>query len=346
MKSIVAATMAALFIAGPASAQANLTAETSDTGSASYLAMAALGEVAAGKGLANLQILDSQTLTNSLQNVAEGKTDIAGVPFILPFLMSRGAGPYANLGPEAGKELADNVAVLFTYRFGAVSLYSLDSSPVSGWDDIADRSILNGPPRGAALTVSRAIIKIVSGLDDGEGYNGVQVNWGSAAKTITDGTVEAAVIPLYFPDSRTIEVSASGALTIYSIPKAIYEADAMQKFLNGPGIGSVEFDLDGFKAPERITISSEDGVWRSPAVVGGHVVNKSMDFELAKSLTAAFLENVKAFEAKAPYMANVALAAVAPAVTDMCGPNPLKYHPGALEAWEEAGYQIPDCAKS
>ena len=28
-----------------------------------------------------------------------------------------------------------------------------------------------------------------------------------------------------------------------------------------------------------------------------------------------------------------------------CGPNPLKYHPGAVAAWEEAGYTIPDCAK-
>ncbi len=345
MKGLIAAILGALLVSGVASAQTNLTAETSDTGSTSYLAMAALGEIAAGKGLANLQILDSQTLTNSLQNVAEGKTDIAGVPFILPFLMSRGAGPYASLGPEAGKELAENVSVLFTYRFGAISLYSLDSSPVDGWDDIADRNILNGPPRGAALTVSRAIIKIVTGLDDGKGYNGVQVNWGSAVKTITDGTVEAAVIPIYFPDSRTIEVSASGALTIYSVPKPIYEGDGMQKFLNGPGIGAIEFDLAGFKAPERITISSEDGVWRSPAVVGGHVVNRNMDFDLAKSLTAAFLEDVKAFEAKAPYMANVALAEVAPAVTDMCGPNPLKYHPGAIAAWEEAGYQLPDCAK-
>jgi hypothetical protein len=29
----------------------------------------------------------------------------------------------------------------------------------------------------------------------------------------------------------------------------------------------------------------------------------------------------------------------------MCGLNPLKYHPGSVAAWEEAGYTIPDCAK-
>jgi hypothetical protein len=29
----------------------------------------------------------------------------------------------------------------------------------------------------------------------------------------------------------------------------------------------------------------------------------------------------------------------------MCGPSPVKYHPGAVRAWEEAGYTVPDCAK-
>ena len=29
----------------------------------------------------------------------------------------------------------------------------------------------------------------------------------------------------------------------------------------------------------------------------------------------------------------------------MCGANPIKYHKGAVRAWEEAGYKIADCAK-
>ena len=28
------------------------------------------------------------------------------------------------------------------------------------------------------------------------------------------------------------------------------------------------------------------------------------------------------------------------AFTDMCGKNPMKYHPGAVAAWEEAGYTL------
>ena len=28
-----------------------------------------------------------------------------------------------------------------------------------------------------------------------------------------------------------------------------------------------------------------------------------------------------------------------------CGPVGVKFHPGAIEAWEEAGRKIADCAK-
>ena len=79
-------TLAATLAAGSAFAQANLTAETASPGGSIHLSLAHLTEVAAAAGIANIQLADGQTLTNSVQNVAEGKTDIAGTPYILPFL--------------------------------------------------------------------------------------------------------------------------------------------------------------------------------------------------------------------------------------------------------------------
>ena len=29
----------------------------------------------------------------------------------------------------------------------------------------------------------------------------------------------------------------------------------------------------------------------------------------------------------------------------LCGANPVKFHPGAVRAWEEAGHSVPECAK-
>lgn len=341
--TFVAAAAAAL-IAGTASAQANLTVETSGGGASNHVANATLGELAGAAGVANFQVLDDQVLTNSLLNVANGQSDIAATPFILPFLMSRGAGPYASLGKEKGAELAEGVAVLFTYGFGGMSLYSFDSSPVKGWGDIAGKKILNGPPQGAALANGRAMIELTTGLKDGEGYTGVQVDWGQAVKTMTDGSVDAMVLPVYMPDPRMTQASAAGNMTLYSVPKEVYEGEAMQKYLTSPGTGAFEVDIASVTLPDSITVSSEDGTFRSPATVGGNVVRKDMDEELAYQLTKLYLDNLDAFASKSPIMKFVALGAVDPKVTGMCGANPLKYHPGAVRAYTEAGLTLPDCA--
>jgi hypothetical protein len=158
----------AMGIAGSAAfAQANLTAETASPGGSIHLSLAHLTEVASQRGIANIQLADGQTLTNSVQNVAEGKTDIAGTPYILPFLLAKGRGPYSKLG-EDGAALADNLRALYPVTLGIFTLYAYDSSPVKGWDTIADNSILNGPPRGAAVTNARAVIQLATGLKEGE----------------------------------------------------------------------------------------------------------------------------------------------------------------------------------
>ena len=98
-KPMIVAAVASIFATG-AFAEVNLTAETASPGGATHLSPAHLTEIAGTQGIANIQLAEGQTLTNSIQNVAEGKTDIAGTPHILPFLMSRGAGPYGSLGAE------------------------------------------------------------------------------------------------------------------------------------------------------------------------------------------------------------------------------------------------------
>ena len=345
MKRITTFVTAAVLAATPGLAQVSITAETAAPVGAPYLSTTTLGEVASAAGVADFQALDSLTLTNSLQNVAEGKSDMTAVPFILPFLLSKGAGPYGKLGPEKGAELIANVQVLYTYNFGGMSLYHYNSSAVKGWGDLEGKNVVNGPPRGGALSNARALIKIATGLDDGSGYTGVQANWGQIVKTITDGSGDAVVLPIYFPDSRMIQASASGEMPLHSVPRDIFEGEAMQKYLKRPGTVPFVFDLAGFTPPDGITVVSEDSTFRSPATAGGEVVQASMDFDLAKSLTAAYLANLDTLMAKAPFAKYVSFGGIDAAVTGMCGPNPLKYHLGAVAAWEEAGYTVPDCAK-
>ena len=47
---------------------------------------------------------------------------------------------------------------------------------------------------------------------------------------------------------------------------------------------------------------------------------------------------------KAPFMSNTWHGETDISLTDMCGNNPMKYHPGAVAAWKKL-ITYPDCAK-
>ena len=92
-----------------------------------------------------------------MQNVAEGKTDVAGTPYILPFLLSKGRGPYSKLDAEKGAELASNLRALYPVTLGIFTLYAYDSKSWGGWGDLEGKAIYHGPPRGAAVSNARTL---------------------------------------------------------------------------------------------------------------------------------------------------------------------------------------------
>ncbi|WP_420863996.1 TAXI family TRAP transporter solute-binding subunit [Algirhabdus cladophorae] len=345
-RNLMAGLAIATSLVTSAQAQTILTAETAAPTGVPGTTVLSLSEAASKAGIADMQVTTGQTLTNSVQNVAEGKTDVAAAPFVLPFLMSRGVGPYANLGKEKGAELAGNLRVLYTYRLAVQALFAYDSANFDGWNAVEGATIFNGPPRGAALTNARNLVRLATGLEDGKGYTGIQVNWGQAVKTMQDGSSDAMVLPISFPDGRITQAVSSGNMTLWSTPKDIFESEGFQKIGNVPGTVTVTLPPAETAYPEGVTVISEDDNFRGPGTVGGEVVHKDMDFDLAKALTGAFIENLDSiYKAKAPFMHNAWLGETDIALTDMCKGNPLTYHPGAVAAWEEAGYALPDCAK-
>ena len=340
---LMAAAFAAVMVSTGAHAQANLTAETASPGGATHLSPAHLTEIAGTRGIANIQLADGQTLTNSIQNVAEGKTDIAGTPYILPFLMSRGVGPYGSLGKEKGAELASNLRAINPFTLGIFFLYAYDAKGIGGWDDLKGRKIYNGPPRGGALTNARSMIQIVAGLKDGEDYEGLQVNWGQGTTLVTSGEPDAIVLPELFPGSRLTSVTAAGKMTGWSMPKAAYESEAMQKYMVAPGSAPFTMELAELQGlmGDDWTFISEDDTFRAFATIGGNVVHKDMDEQLVYDLVSAYVETLEDLKAKAPYGNTVGFDSP---MQGMCGGNPVKYHPGAARAWRDAGFELDDCA--
>ncbi|GLQ29464.1 TAXI family TRAP transporter solute-binding subunit [Sulfitobacter pacificus] len=336
--------LAGTLTATAATAQVNITAETTSPGGSTYLATSHMAEIAGTSGIANIQLLDGQTLTNSLQNVAEGKTDIASTPHVLPFLMSRGVGPFGKLGAERGAELASNLRAVYPYTLGIFFLYAYDAKGLSGWDGLAGKKVFNGPPRGGALTNARAMIQIITGLKDGEGYEGIQSNWGQATSIISGGEPDAVVLPELFPSGRISTLGAAGRLTAWSMPKEVYESEAMQKYSTAPGSAPFTAPVSELSAilGDNWQLVSEDDTFRAFATIGGDVVHKDMDEQLVYDLVAAYIASLDALKAKAPFGNTVNYDNPG---LGMCGANPITYHKGAARAWEDAGYEIPDCAK-
>ncbi len=343
---VLAALAAGSVMATPVHAQVNLSAEASSPGNSPHLSIIHMAEIASEAGIANLQVQEGQTLTNSVKNVAEGKTDIAPMPIILGFLMSKGRGPYSKLG-DAGAALAANLRALYPYNAGAYGLFAHDSENIRSWDDLKGRKVFNGPPRGAALVNARQAIQLAAGLKDGTDYDGFQANWGQLATILVDGSVDAFVIPLTFPSQRVTVSLAAGKVSIISTPKAVFESEAFQRILKAPGnvpIVVPEAEM-GYGADQGVTLISEDGVFRGMGTAFTDVVHKDMDTDLVRALTAAYIASIDRLLARAPYVKNIGLAELDPQKSGFCGVNPVKYHPGAVMAWEDAGYTVPDCAK-
>lgn len=342
--ALAVATAAALGLLSQPARAVNLTFETAAAGGAPYLSATHLAEVTASAKIADLQVQAGQTLTNSVLNVAEGKSDIAAAPLMLPFLLKLGAGPYGKM-KDKGAALTANLRALWPYNFGSYALVSFSNSGITRWDQVKGKTVYNGPPRGAALNGARQLMQLVTGYVEGKDYKGLQVNWGQAMKTVVDGSADVNLLPNTVPSERVTAAVSAGHVNMISIPKAIFESEAFQRFANSPGYAPVEIKLADLGYRAGVTLVSEDGIFRSINTTGAEVVNKSMSNDMAKALTAAYIKSIDQLKAKTPYARNLGIGELDAKKSGFCGANPLKYHPGAVAAWEEAGYKVPDCAK-
>jgi TRAP-type uncharacterized transport system substrate-binding protein len=332
------------------SAQATLTAETTTPGSTPHYIDTTFAAILESAGVATLQITEGATLTNSVQAVAEGQLDMAPAPLILPFLLSRGIGPYSGVGPEKGAELAGNIRALF-FNAGSAQVFGhYNSAPIDDIRNLEGKRIWNGPPRGAALTSGRAMIQLLSGLKDGEGYEGVQNQWPDAVSTITGGGADAWTIPEGLPSGRQIALAAAGGITIYDVPSDLLNSELGQQIVAAPGHAPYSVPVEEFRkayAGNDITVVTDDDTFDSFATAFAQIVSADMDDELAYQLTKAFLEGEERFftsSPRGPYLA-MSFGDIDGVRQGACGAVQMKMHPGAIRAFEEAGHTVADCLR-
>ena len=340
--------IAALTLAAPpALAQAvNLSGETSSPGNSPHVSATHIARVLSARGIADIQLSEGQVATNSVLNVAQGRTDYATAPMILSFMLSRGVGPFAQLGPEQGAELAGNLRALWPYNAGGYAMIAFESTGITTWEQLEGLTVFNGPPQGAALVNARQTIQAITGLEDGVGYTGMQANWGMLPSMLVDGSADAFVVPLTMPSDRITVKASAGRVNLVSIPREVFEGEVFQRVLAAPGNVPIVLPVDQIGHGDEVNVITDDGYVRLLGTAFADLVHKDMDFELARAITAAHIETLDELRRLTPYAGTVGFGQVEDAsATGFCGPMPLRYHPGAIAAWEEAGYTIPDCAR-
>ncbi|MEO0380578.1 MAG: TAXI family TRAP transporter solute-binding subunit [Pseudomonadota bacterium] len=331
-------------------AQTTLTAETTTPGSTPHYIDSTLAAVLDSAGVATLQITEGATLTNSVQAVAEGQLDMAPAPLILPFLLSRGIGPYSGIGPERGAELAENIRVIFFNAGSAQMLGYYNSNPVADISDLSGKRIWNGPPRGAALTSGRAMIQLLSGIKDGEGYEGIQSPWPDTVSSITGGGADAWTIPEGLPSGRQIAIAAAGGVTIHDVPSDVLASELGQQILKAPGHAPYSVPIEEFRAAyagNDITVVVDDDSFDSFATAFGQIVPAGLDEDLVYAITSAYLEGEDRFltgSPRGPYT-RLSFSDLDGVSQGACGAVQVKMHPGAIRAFEDAGHTVADCLR-
>lgn len=332
------------------SAQVTLTAETTTPGSTPHYIDTTLAAVLDSAGVATMQITEGATLTNSVQAVAEGRLDMAPAPLILPFLLSRGIGPYSGVGAENGATIAADLRVLF-WNAGSAQIFGYyNNNPVEDIRSLDGLRIWNGPPRGAALTSGRAMIQLLSGGKDGEDYEGIQTPWPDTVSSITGGAADAWTIPEGLPSGREIAIAAAGGITIYDVPSDLLASELGQQILAAPGHAPYSVPVEDVRAAyagNDITIVTDDNTFDSFATAFGQIVNASMDEELAYQITKAYLEGEQRFLDGSPRgpFTKLSFGDLDGVSQGACGAVQIKMHEGAIRAFEEAGHSVADCLR-
>ena len=127
-------------LTAPSQAAQNLTAESAGAGGVTHTLTTHFAESLSDAGIAELQVQSGQTLTNTLINVGEGKTDVGVIPLILAFLLEHGRGPYSKQGAEKGSAIMSNVRAIYPHNLGAFMLFAYESTGITSYKQLSGKT--------------------------------------------------------------------------------------------------------------------------------------------------------------------------------------------------------------
>ncbi len=270
-----------------------------------------------------------QTLTRAALKVATGAIDIATTPAGAFHRMTKGTGPYKQLGEEA-VEASASIRSLFSFLGGHVHVIVYADSGIETWEDIRGKRVFLGPPAGSFGAQTTAMIESVTGMKAGEDYEGIKLAWSAANQAFEDGKFDVFMRSGTMGSAAIEQFGTAKKFNILGIPESVIGTPAWDKYLQTPG-----YAADVLPAGTYSNQANNDRDLLASAYVMFMSVNKDMSDETAYDLTKAMFENLDDAHA---VNAGLAPLTLENAFVSLAAP----LHPEAIRYYEEAGVAVPD----
>lgn len=270
-----------------------------------------------------------QTLTRATLKVATGAIDIASTPAGAFAKMQKGKGPYKKLGDEA-IAVSANVRSLFSFLGGHVHVIVDAESDIQSWDDLRGKRIFIGPPAGSFGGQTQALIRAITGMENGTDYEGTKLAWGAANQAWEDGKFDVFMRPGTMGSAAVDQFGSKRPFRLLGIPQDVIGTAAWDKYLETPG-----YAADTMPAGTYQNQANNDSDLLVSAYVMFTSVNKDMDEQTAYDLTKAMFENLDDAHS---VNAGLAPLTLENAFVSLAAP----LHPGALRYYDEVGANVPD----
>lgn len=307
-------------MAAPAVHAAKISMESATASSVTGLVPSTLAPAWSKAGV-DVELALGQTLTKSLLKLGQGTLDASVMPLPAYASLIAGKGPYAQLGAEKGKALADNVRSLFAFTASTYHPIVWADSGIEKWSDIKGKRVFIGPPAGAANAQIIGLVKAASGLEEGKDYTGIKAPWNVATDSFKDGQYDVYIGALGVGSQTVIELSLSRKIRLLSMPDRKAPPPAL-----GMGVATIKGGLYPGQVNTNDTIA-----WSTLMMLA---VNKNLSDDVAYQLTKVYFDQLPALQ-----KANAALAHLSAdeALDGLVAP----LHPGALRYYKEAARSVP-----
>lgn len=325
IRNTVLATAVSITLVAPAKAETLLAESAGQTGLTTVV-LQVLGRDLAGTGT-EISLNSGQTLSRSALSLAAGQIDVAITPPRAYNLMTKGAGPYSELGEQA-IELSGNIRSLFGFTGGALHPIVRADSGIESWTDIEGRSVYIGPPGGGANAQITEFVNLVSGMEAETDYETVRMGWGAAVQAFQDGQFDVLNYSTAVGSANIVQLLLQGDYRFIPAPEGTAESEAYAEYLR---VGSI---AGGVSAGSYDGIENADidiTTYSFTMTVG---VNVEMSDDQAYLLTSTFWENLDANREEIALLKALTR-------TPFAGNN-IPLHPGAVRYYEEQGMEIPD----